>query len=401
MPLYLLLMLMTWGVMIVQWTGGGATRDTTGTTLGPDFMAFYTGARFVLTGHSGQLYELPAQAVFQEGLDGPRPGVSGFVNPPQWAILVAPLGWLSYRMAFTVWTIGMLGCFVGSVWLLRPLLPTLARRWGATIALALGSVPVYFAASAGQNTGFSLLLHVAILRALSRRRDVFAGLLIALGCVKPQFFLALLPLLVLARRWRAVASAIGGLAAIGIVAAAVIGPSSWLAWIKITLFTLHIEQQRQITKLFSWQPFWTLLLGQGVVAATLGWLCVALTACILAWLWLQPAKDESLRYAISVLGIMLISPHMPVYDLGLLILPLLVLADRILSGQTQSNRLLHATQGLLLALYISVFFYEQVYYTHVQIVVPLIMATLVGGILMLRPLASPFAVARPFLSQRS
>ncbi|MBA3944159.1 MAG: DUF2029 domain-containing protein [Herpetosiphonaceae bacterium] len=397
-PLYLVLLLLLWGVMLMQWSGGGATRDSTGTTLGPDFMAFYTGARFVLSGQNRQLYDLAAQAAFQERLDGPRVGVSGFVNPPQWAIMVAPLGWLSYRAAFTIWTIAMLGCFVASVWLMRPFLPALASRWGTTTALALGSAPVYFAASAGQNTGLSLLLHVAILRALPRRRDVLAGLLIALGCVKPQFFLALLPLLVLARRWRAVGSALAGLAVVAALGTLVVGPASWPAWIKLTMSTLQVEQQRQIIKLFSWQPFWALLLGRGVVATTLGWLCVAFTACILAWLWLQPMPDEPLRYAVTVLGIMLISPHMPIYDLGLLVLPVLVLADRILSPQIQSSRLIHGTQALLLALYITVFFYEQVHYTHVQLVVPLIMATLIAGVLLLRPLAAPFAITRLFPS---
>src|SRR5947209_6799003 len=101
-PLYLSLLLLLWGVLLTQWSGGHATRDSTGTTLGPDFMAFYTGARLVLTGQHQQLYDLPTQAAFQEKLDGPRVGVSGFVNPPQWALLVAPLGWLSYRAAFTL-----------------------------------------------------------------------------------------------------------------------------------------------------------------------------------------------------------------------------------------------------------------------------------------------------------
>lgn len=371
---YLLLMLAVWAVLLVLWLGGARGFDLRGVVLGPDFPAFYTGGWLVRHGELAQLYDLQRQQAVQQTLL-PGSALSAYVNPPHYSLFAAPFSALSYPAAFTLWSLLMLGCFVASLLLLRPLLPTLQTRrgWLLTLLMLL-SAPVYYALSAGQNTGLSLALHCGILLALCRRRADLAGLLIALGLFKPQLFVVLLPLLLLglpaSQRWRLLLGFSLGAALLGLLTLGLFGGAtirSWLALLSSPLY--QSEEIRQAAKMFSWQPFWLLLLGQNLLSAVLGWACALLTFAGLVRLWWRSAHDLPLRYAITLCGLLLIGPHLPVYDLALLGLPMLVIADRVL--RAPAERWL-GLRLLLLTLYVSLLFSDQVRTTSIQIVVPLI-----------------------------
>jgi hypothetical protein len=80
----------------------------------------------------------------------------------------------------------------------------------------------------------------------------------------------------------------------------------------------------------------------------------------------------ALLYALSVCGTILMSPHLFAYDLALLVLPGLVIADRVLDTPLHQHR---ALRLCLLALYSSAVFVDQAQWTRVQFVVPLLTAT--------------------------
>lgn len=375
-PAYLALMLTVWVVLLSIWLGGANGFDRSGVVLGPDFPAFYTGGWLVRNGELAQLYDLERQQAIQQQVL-PGSALSAYVNPPHYSLAAAPFSALRYPAAFTLWSLLMLAAFCASLLLLRPLLPTLhVRRGWLLAALALLSAPVYYALSAGQNTGLSLLLHSATLLALTRRRAGLAGLLIALGMFKPQLFVGLLPLLVLglpgAQRWRLLLGFMTGAGMLGLLTLGLFGASTLTEWLELLRSPLYqTEELRQAFKMFSWQPFWALLLGVNVVSAVLGWGCALLVFAGLCVLWRRGDHDLPLCYAVTLCGLLLIGPHLPVYDLALLILPVLIIADRVLRAPPE--RWL-ALRLLLLALYISVLFSDQVRTTHVQIVVPLIAA---------------------------
>lgn len=373
-PAYLALMLAVWAVLLRMWLGGSNGFDQQGVVLGPDFPAFYTGGWLVREGEIVRLYDLERQQAVQQAVL-PGSALSAYVNPPHYSLVGAPFSSLPYAVAFTLWSLLMLAAFGTSLLLLRPLLPTLHTRQGWLLAaLALLSAPVYYALSAGQNTGLSLLLHSGILLALSRRRVALAGLLIALGMFKPQLFVVLLPLLLLglerSQRWRLLLGFGISAGALGLLTLSIFGLTTLTQWLALLRSPLYqSEEVRQAAKMFSWQPFWKLLLGAQPLSAALGWGCALLVFAGLCALWRRADQDLPLRYAITLCGILLIGPHLPVYDLALLIVPVLIITDRVLRAPAEHGLALRLT---LLALYISVLFSDQVRTTHVQIVVPLI-----------------------------
>ena len=395
---------LVWAVLLALWLGGQGGRDRSGDVLGPDFPAFYTAGWMLRHGEAARLYDFERQKEVQRSLGlsprlSPSHGVSAFINPPHYALLMAPLSALSYRAAFATWSALMLGCFVASLLLLRSLLPTLQDRSGwLPLALAFFFMPVYFAFSAGQNTGLSLLLHSGIVVALARRRDALAGALIAVGLLKPQLFLGLLPLLLIARRPRALLSFAVGAALTGGLTFWVLGSASLAQWWDATrspTYKMNIAQQAP--KMFEWHAFWQLLLGENSVASALGWTFALLVFAALCALWRRARNDDmdemAVCYAVTVGGTVVMVPHLFVYDLALLVLPGLVIAARLRQQEFVSRRALPGPQpGLHLGLrvllpliYVGAIFWEQAQQTRVQLLVPLLTLALLPACQLIKP----------------
>ncbi len=370
-PAYLFLMALVWLMLLWLWVGGSGGRDRSGVVLGPDFPAFYTGGWLVRHGEYTNLYDLQRQVEVQNAALRGFDGVSAYLNPPHYALLMAPLSLLPYAGAFAVWTLLMASAFVASVLLLRSLLPTLQGRHGRLLLLlALFSAPVYYALSAGQNTGLSLLLHTAILLALVRKHDGLVGVLIAAGMLKPQLFVGLLPLLLLDRRWRTLLSFGGTSAIIGIVTLGLGGLPTIERWVLLLRSDVyHNEIARQAAKMYSWQSVWVVVFGPGTVASVIGSLSAVLVFGLLCYLWWRRSGELPLRYAVTLCGLMVMGPHLFVYDLGLLVLPGLVFADHLL--REPSQRWLQLRLGLL-ALYVLALFAGQQELQGNLFIVPLI-----------------------------
>ncbi|HEX8236378.1 MAG TPA: glycosyltransferase family 87 protein [Abditibacteriaceae bacterium] len=378
---YLVAVSLLWVVLIAMWLGGKNGRDAQGDVLGPDFPAFYTAGWMLRHGEADKLYEAARQREIQQSFLPGMKGVSAYINPPHYALLMQPLSTLSYSTAFTVWTLFSLSCFVAGIMLLRTILPELQTQCGNWLmALALGFTPVYYALSAGQNTGFTLLLHTAILVALVKRRDFVAGFLIAAGLLKPQLFLPLLPLLVIARRPKALGAFAIGAAIVCFVTWRVVGLSVAQEWFATLSNAQHSEMARtyatniiqQSYKMFSWQAFWRLLLGANGVASALGWLCaLGVFAALCRW-WRSAGHDLPLCYALAVCATIVMVPHVFLYDLALLVLPGLVLANRVLA--LPAERLV-ALRFTMLMIFVGVVLIDQAQWTRVQFMVPLLTVT--------------------------
>jgi hypothetical protein len=225
-------------------------------------------------------------------------------------------------------------------------------------------------------------LHTSILVALVKRRDVVAGLLIAVGLLKPQLFLPLLPLLVIARRPKAVGGFIVGAALVWVVTWQAVGSSIAQEWFATLSNSQHSEMARtyaanivqQSHKMFSWQAFWRLLLGANVIASALGWLCaLGVFAALCRW-WRMAERDLPLCYALAVCATIVMVPHVFLYDLALLMLPGLVLASRVLAMPVER---LVAFRFTMLMIFVGAILIDQAQWTRVQFLVPLLTILLV------------------------
>lgn len=154
-------------------------------------------------------------------------------NPPYALFLTAPLGGLTARSGFLLWTIGGFGCILLSLQLLR--VPVSDRLYAYIFA------PTLACFSSGQSSPFLLLGFVGVVRFYGSS-PWLAGCGIFLMLAKPHLFLALLPVLlldcVLNRRTQLAASSV----------CALLGASLW-AMHKDPLIWSHYFRMLQDAKL--------------------------------------------------------------------------------------------------------------------------------------------------------
>jgi hypothetical protein len=181
------------------------------------------------------------------------------------------------------------------------------------------------------------------------------------------------------RRWRALLTFALGAAVVATITSQIGGAvllGSW--WKTVRSPDYEDEIARQIHGMYSWSAFWELLLGNNVAAALLGYACALATFFWMCLLWRQvgnrsATSEMPLLYAITVCATILISPHLFAYDLALLVLPGLIIANRVLEAPREHHM---ALRLCLLGLYAGALLVDQAQYTRVQFLVPLLTVTM-------------------------
>lgn len=204
-----------------------------------DFVHLWIAGRLALRRAGARLYDEAAQlAVLREAVPtgalpawGPQEETLGAVlYPPPAALLLAPFGALPLHRAATVMALVAVGLGVASAWLLyRTLRPPHRGPWGL-VALLLLFPPFFYTFVLGQTAALSLLLVVGAWYAMDRKRDLGAGLLLGALVFKPTWWLMLLWVPLVLRRWRVLAGMALGTAALVAAASAWIGLDALSAW---------------------------------------------------------------------------------------------------------------------------------------------------------------------------
>jgi Glycosyltransferase family 87 len=208
-------------------------RDGDVQTFGGDFPAFYAAGRIVLDGRAAELYDPAVQREYQSDFDADGEFLY-FAYPPVTAIAYAPISALPYTAAFAVQSLAALAALVAAVAIAWPGVAGRAPEAHTVLfvsAVAVVSYPIITSVLGGQNTTFTLLLLAIVWRACSREADLVAGLAAAAMLYKPQYGILVIAVLMLARRWRALAVALMGGVAIYVGSAALFGlrwPTTWL-----------------------------------------------------------------------------------------------------------------------------------------------------------------------------
>jgi hypothetical protein len=320
------------GVFAVNLMGGyvvGLVQTALGDLHAPDFVAYYTAARIVVAGQGAQLYDLAVQSAFQHSITGSWGGVRlllAFANPPQDALLVAPLGLLDYRTAYAAWvTLDALAIVAAVVILVRA---ERLRGWSAVLvgAVALAALPVYLVLVQGQSDGF-VLLGLALLRRDWERsswRLLPAALLLLL---KPHVLLVVL-LLLLLRRGTAPWLLGAGVASVS-AAALAFGAATWPAWLRLVLPTASGQTEGWVTGHENAFALGGQLEALGLPGGLVTPLVLAATLAVTAsLLWRGPRPPFDL--AVAVVASVLLSLHLNAHDLVLLLLPGVVVGAAVL-----------------------------------------------------------------------
>ena len=285
--------------LVDAWTVGNETR------IGLDYRAFVAAGDFVRTGQSEVLYT-PA---FLDAAE------VDFVYPPWAAIFMVPWTFLAIEFGLILWTV--VGVAVAVVGL---------RAVGVTdwrfLALASVSFPSVFALGLGQSS-FLLVGAVAwSVAAVDRSHDRAGGVRFALAGWKPHL-LGGFALLAVSRpaRWRStVAWALVGTGVLVAVSALVM-PGSWSAWIS---FLVESVDELASSILEASLP--------GMVALALGSLdavrylivgAIALVAVPMTVIALHRSNAGSAERLALATGVwLLLVPHVVIYDVLLMVIPL-------------------------------------------------------------------------------
>ncbi len=282
--------------------------DITGRPLGADFSQVWAAGVSVLDGNPALPFDPPQHYALLRRLFGPATPFYGWHYPPYFLALATVLAVLPYLWALLVWQASTLALYGAMIWRIAP------SRW--LLLGALGFPAVFVNLGHGHN-GFltAALLGFGVL-ALPKR-PWLAGLCFALLAYKPQFGLVLPVALLADRRFAATAAAALGVAAMTVASLAAFGLPSWLAFRASLAFTREVVLEQGNTGWEKIQSSFAAVraLGAGAPAAYAVQGAVTLAVVLaVAWLW-HGRADRRLKYAGLIIGSLLSSPYVLVYDL--------------------------------------------------------------------------------------
>src|SRR5437773_5587712 len=90
--------------------------------IAADFATLYSAGDRVAQGHPGDLYRPESLRPVQDAaLHDPDRGPLAYLNPPFFAVLLAPFALVSFDTAFQLWTLLNVAAITMSAWMIAPL----------------------------------------------------------------------------------------------------------------------------------------------------------------------------------------------------------------------------------------------------------------------------------------
>jgi len=238
---FILALMFAVDVCLVMVTGSGSENR--------DFVSYWASGQLLV--HHQNPYDADAIMRLERSLGFPAGQQALIVrNPPSALLLVAPLGFLSFRAAALLWSLLLLACWIGSARMLWVMQGRKTDRFQLLgYSFPPGFVPLLFAPAlmcvlAGQ-TGLFALLGLALFLRLHRSRPLLAGASLWLCALKPHLFLpfaaVLLLWVVVTRSYPVVVGAALALATSSFIALRA-DPSAWAQYTQM-MRTIGIERE--------------------------------------------------------------------------------------------------------------------------------------------------------------
>ena len=316
--------------------------------VGCDTMQFYTAGDLVNRGQAARLYDHPYFLECQRRIGGPDvdpADYSSHLYPPSVALLAAPWARLPYPDARAVW------------WAVQSLLLVVAGwmawrgtaippRWRVTAMLALAALfPIWIALRIGQLSPVWLASLLGGILLHRRGNRLTAGLVLSILAIKPQLAAPVFIWLLLRRDWRSIGGMAMGVAVQGLAVMVFLGPGMPFYYFhefphlakaaKVAIFSAAYEQSfagtlQGLLFRLGWLPLehgWAAMLMQPLIGVVAGiWLFQAVRAHARSRLGGEsPEAAAWYEYACASLFVLLLTPHLLLYDASLLAVPIVCL----------------------------------------------------------------------------
>lgn len=316
-----------WAAWILSLLLGKGNTDLNGHLVGTDFVAFYTAGKIILLGQSSELYNLDLAHTIQQALY-PEASLNfyPYLNPPHYALWMAPFALIPYPWAPLIW----IGLGMACLWLSLNWLGV--RQPTRKFFFVLTWLPVFYAASFGQNTFFSLAIFSLTFFLWKRQQPLAAGLVLSLLCYKPQFLVGVGLLWLL--DWRTNWKALLGLAASCL---AHLGLNFWLlpeASLAYLTYAQKINANLMSVDGFpmwnaiSTQAFWLALLpGIKIIAQALYLACALGCTYFFVSFWKKADRNPAILFSAAITWLVLALPYLMIYDWTILLIPAILLYE--------------------------------------------------------------------------
>ena len=305
-----------WLLRLVDIPANGWFEATTTFAIGSDFTVFHTVGALIADSHGAEIYDVDlVQAEYVARTGRVAVENTAFGNTPAFGVLVAPLGLLSWEVAWVVWTAVGIAGLLAAVHLLH------APRPARFAAIAIFTLPVYFAMAFGQATLLWLVVVAGSFAALEggkvRRAGAVAGLLI----LKPTLLLGLGIWWLIDREHRPALWAAVGTSVVVVVLTLPFVGSAWLDYpaAAVDFAQRHTGVEAQWAQ-FAPLGFFNLLFpGQRSLALVLGLVTVAAGVAVFLGYWREHRDDPILLFAGAIVLTLWVSPQVVAYEWTLLI----------------------------------------------------------------------------------
>jgi hypothetical protein len=301
-----------------------------------DFFGLWSYTKFLFSRPVSDIYNNETLLDFQMDLGACPNCLLPFAYPPFFLLYIAPLGFLSYYLAYLFWVFSTLFLYV-------VLSLNKQHRQYAAAFLTIFAPATIICFTTGQ-TG--LLASALIVGGFSlvTTRPILSGTLFGLASFKPQLGILIPVALISAQLWRAAAAACLTVLILVLASGVAFGWSIWPLW--LTKLLSHADWVMDVKDRLN--PTITSSLtsmGINLTTARTVQACVAVFVGVMIWVCFRRGVTM-LATASLLAGTFLATPYAIVYDMPLLTSAvLLVLRDR-----EQKNRALTIPELIVLAM---------------------------------------------------
>jgi len=341
-----------------------------------DFTIFYSAGQIVRQGLGHDLYDEAVEWRIQQEVAPhvmTRKAALPYMHAPYEVLVFLPFSYFSYGKAYVLWNVANLAILAALPFLLKPHLPALQHYRPALWTLSfLGFFPVFLTMLEGQDIILLLLLYTLAFVALRKNALFSAGCWLALGLFRFQLVVPFLFVMLLTKKWKLLAGSLLTAAGLAMVSAAIIG---WRGVIRYPRYIWALEHHlgrsilppRDSTNLRGLieQGFASWASPHLILAAVIAVSAAAIF--LLVRKWRSARRDElpqlDLLFSLTLMVTLLVSYHGMFYDFTLLLLPVLVVLNRIPLGTPRTRRarinLLAPIAGLFCTPLYMVFWYRR------------------------------------------
>jgi hypothetical protein len=297
-----------------------------------DFAIFYTAGKIVNEGNAPQLYDPSVQWAVQRSLNVPiREGPLLFNHAPFEALLFVPLSRLPFQAGFAIWSLVNIGLLAAIGFTVRKYVGDFLPHWSAPAVIGMAGFPCLMTLVQGQDSFILALIYAFVFAGLKERKDLLAGMCLALGTFKPQLVLPFLGIMLIRKQWKFVGGFAIGAGFVTAVSAAMMGVPGLLGYVRFLADFARMPYEISAAPPGNMPNIRGLLLTLVPwLGRTTGFVMIATASSVLVVVAARVWKEDlETGFVLAATVTLLCSYHLYPYDVSLLLAPMLVLLARI------------------------------------------------------------------------